>query len=286
MPHSIAPIMVTIKKAAELTGVSEHTLRAWERRYGLFAPSRTPSGYRVYDDSALSRISAMNELVQAGWAPRDAATEVARHQPWSPQLDGVDPYAELVNAAADLDATAVAQVLDEQFSRAAYEAVVDGWLMPAMQRVGAEWSAGRVSVAGEHLVSNVVMRRLSAAYEAAGRSQLGPPVVIGAPSGIDHELGLMAFAVAARRVGLPTIYLGAQVPLDAWREATAKSGARAAVTSVPRRRDVPRVARVVEHLGDLPVWVGGRYQHLTPPSAHRLGHRIGEAAALLAGSDA
>lgn len=41
--------MVTIKRAAELTGVPEHTLRAWERRYGLVAPARTDGGYRLYD---------------------------------------------------------------------------------------------------------------------------------------------------------------------------------------------------------------------------------------------
>ncbi|NHB85717.1 MerR family DNA-binding transcriptional regulator [Tessaracoccus sp. HDW20] len=40
--------MVTIGQAARLTGVAEHTLRAWERRYGVFQPVRTGGGYRVY----------------------------------------------------------------------------------------------------------------------------------------------------------------------------------------------------------------------------------------------
>ena len=278
-----APIMVTIKKASELTGVPEHTLRAWERRYDLLAPSRTASGYRIYDDHALARITAMNELVKAGWTPRAAAAEVALHP-----LNGhptVDAHVELLAAAGELDGAAVARVIDEHFADNTFENAVDGWLMPTLQRIGVEWADGKVSVAAEHLVSNVVMRRLSAAYETAGRGLDGPPVLIGAPPGVDHQIGLMAFAVALRRVGLPTMYLGAQVPLAAWREAATKSSARAAVTTVPRSRDVPRARRVVECLGEdprLPVWVGGRYQHLVGEPERRLGHTIATAAATLA----
>ena len=279
----MAAIMVTIKKAAELTGVPEHTLRAWERRYSLLAPSRTASGYRIYDEQALARITAMHDLVKAGWTPRAAAVEVAR-QPLNGEAI-VDPHAELLSAAGALDASAVGRVLDEHFARLGFETVVDHWLLPALQRIGHEWSEGRVSVAAEHLVSNLVMRRLSTAYEAVGSGQSGRPVLIGAPPGVDHQIGLMAFAVAARRAGMPTIYLGAQVPLAAWRDAAGRSGARVAVTTVPRSRDVARARRVVECLGEeprLPVWVGGKYQHLVGESAHRLGHSISEAAARLA----
>ena len=270
--------MVTIKKAAELTGVPEHTLRAWERRYSLLEPSRSASGYRIYDEAALARITAMHDLVEAGWSPRAAAVEVAR----LPYANGrIDTFTELLAAAAELDAAAVARVIEDRFAHGTFETVVDHWLMPALHQIGFEWSEGRLSVAAEHLVSNVVMRRLSAAYEAVGRGLSGPPVLVGAPPGVDHQIGLMAFAVAVRRAGLPTTYLGAQVPLAAWREAAEKTGARAAVTTVPRSRDVARARRVVECLGEvhLPVWIGGKYQHLVGDPARRLGHSIADAAA-------
>src|SRR4051812_29773248 len=102
--------MFTIKKAAELTGVPEHTLRAWERRYGIVAPLRTDSGYRLYDEEAISRIRAMKELIAAGWAAREAAVESKRRghaaEPGSPGTD------DLVPAAAELDGDAIGRLLD------------------------------------------------------------------------------------------------------------------------------------------------------------------------------
>lgn len=274
--------MLTIRRASSLTGVPEHTLRAWERRYDLLHPVRTESGYRLYDEAEVARICAMHRLVQAGWAPRDAAAEVA-----SARLgdDGPDLYAELVEAAATMDAETASRVVAERFSRAPFEAVVDHWLMPALDRLGRAWAAGEVSVAGEHLVANIVTRRMLVVYDATPEHRCERPVLVGAPPSVDHQLGLLAFAVALRRAGLPTIYLGAQVPLEAWTDASARLRPRAAVTSVPRRRDTAGAGRVIEVLADgaaVPVWVGGRYQHLVGEPGRRLGHAIGPAAARLA----
>lgn len=46
--------MYTIGQASARTGVSAGTLCAWERRYGIPAPARTASRYRLYDDDALA----------------------------------------------------------------------------------------------------------------------------------------------------------------------------------------------------------------------------------------
>lgn len=267
--------MLTISKAAALTGVPEHTLRAWERRYDVVRPSRTSSGYRVYDEAAIARIRTMQSLVAAGWAPRDAAAEAARTT-----TGDAEDIQRLLTAAADLDAAAITEVVDVRFSREPFESMVDGWLMPALAHLGRAWADSSVSVAGEHLVSTVVMRRLAAAYEAAGNPS-GGAVVIGCPPGVDHELGLFAFATAARRAGVHTVYLGAQVPAEAWRLVVAKVGARAVVTALHRRRDADRLVPVVDALADVPgidLWVGGHHQGHAPVPFLPLGHSITAAA--------
>ena len=273
--------MVTISQAAQLTGVAEHTLRSWKRRYGVFQPSRTRGGYRVYGDEVLTRIRTMKELVSTGLSPREASDRV-RRLTVSPPVDQPDAAAELIEALTRLDVTTAKRVIDEQFALRSYEAVVDDWLMPAMVRVGSAWASGVISEAGEHLVANVVMRRLAAAFDAVGPNPPSPPAIVGAPSGVTHELGLLAFAVALRRAGVATIYLGSDVPAAAWAEAVGTTGAVLSVTAVPRRADARRVTALVSRLGadhpGAPLAVGGQYQHLAPAGCRRLGHRIAAAA--------
>lgn len=295
--------MYTIKRAAELTGLSVATLRAWERRYGIVTPQRTESGYRLYDTEAVHALSVMNALVQEGWTPKLAAEEAERRLAGGgevpapvaaglvrePAAEGTpaDPDREaFVDAAAQLDAVALADLLDLAFSRGSFESVVDGWLMPALRALGDAWAAGRVSVAGEHMASYAVQRRLAAAYEAAGPRALGPRVIIGLPPGARHELGLLAFATAARRVGLSTVYVGADLPAEDWSAAVAANEAVCVVLSAPNGRDLRALRRVVEDLRaahpGIVIAVGGRRHEQAPEGCLRLGHDIGAAAQVLA----
>lgn len=269
--------MLTIKRAAELTGVGADTLRAWERRYAVIAPTRTPAGYRVYDEEALRRITVMRELIDAGWSARQAASHVLEQgQPSTastgPPLDG------LARTAADFDALGADRLLDDLFARQGFEQAVDGWLLPALVRLGDAWSSGRVSVAGEHLVSAVVQRRLAAAFEAAGRPRTGPRILAGLAPGCRHELGILAFAAAARRAGLDVAYLGADLPESDWRRALTALRPAGAVLTVPSESDIAPVHAVVAALADaapdLPVYVGGAQQDRVGNGTHALGHRM------------
>lgn len=302
--------MYTIKRAAELTGVPAATLRAWERRYELVEPRRTDAGYRIYDEESLDRIRDMAALLADGWSASNAAAEVSRRRlaagpgtvttppsPLGPPRPGAPAPSlspaesaaattRLIEAATSLDPAAVARVLDELFARTSFELVVDDWLMPTLQDVGRAWAEGQISVAGEHLVAHAVLRRLASIYDAAANHTGGPPVIIGLPAGAHHELGVFAFAVALRRLGVNTVHLGPDLPVPAWSTAMDVHAARHAVLSAPRPQDVPAARELVETLRsshDAIVFVGGcRQDDLDAPGVIRLGHAIGPAAAQVA----
>lgn len=60
------PARFTIRAASALTGINPNTLRAWERRYGLVRPERTPKGYRLYTDDDLKRLRLIQRALQQG----------------------------------------------------------------------------------------------------------------------------------------------------------------------------------------------------------------------------
>jgi MerR family transcriptional regulator, light-induced transcriptional regulator len=254
--------MYTIKQASRLTGVSEASLRAWERRYGVVVPHRNESGYRLYDEQALSGLSTMRRLVGIGWSPAEAAEAVRSGT--APALpdevvgaeasDHVDQpnaftYMErFLGSAAQMNAVGIEESLDGGFALGSFEHVVDSWLFPALEALGEGWARGEIDVAGEHTASHAVHRRLSAAFDAAGRRSRGPAVVVGLPSGSEHDLGALAFATAIRRRGMDVLYLGANVPVSSWEAAVRSREARAAVLSVVTPEDRPAAVTVAGRL--------------------------------------
>ena len=127
-----------------------------------------------------------------------------------------------------LDAGAVERVLDDLFSRGSFEHVVEDLLFPALERLGDAWASGEVSVAGEHLASHAVQRRLAPGI-GGRRARSGVRrrgVVVGLPPGGRHELGALAFAVAARRAGIAVTYLGPDLPADDWVTAATSAESR------------------------------------------------------------
>ncbi|MBF4768251.1 MerR family transcriptional regulator [Nocardioides agariphilus] len=287
--------MYSVKHAAAMTGIPPDTLRMWERRYGVVAPVRTEGGYRLYDDAAISRLSAMRALVEAGWPPRLAAEQVRSGTTAGPLAspptgdevpvavdDPAGDVAVLVAMATDFDAHALETVLAEMFERDDFEHVVDTWLMPALISLGSAWHRGKVTVAGEHFVSAAVQRRLAAAYDAAPTNPDGPRVVVGLARGSRHELGVLAFAVALRRAGLAVLYVGSDLPAETWVVTATDQRPAAVVVGVPSSDDVPAVRDTVAALiaarPDLKVFVGGGHQSRVGGAALPLGHRLGEAA--------
>ena len=259
--------MYTIKQAARLTGVSEASLRAWERRYGVVVPMRNESGYRLYDEAALASISTMRRLIDDGW-PAGAAAAAVRNGDVPPAPEepaggvvatGVDrPDAatylqRFVSSAARMDTAGMEESLDGGFTLGSFEHVVDGWLFPTLEALGEGWARGEIDVAGEHAASHAVHRRLSAAFDAAGSRSRGPAVVVGLPAGSQHELGALAFATAIRRRGLDVLYLGANVPVSSWETAARSHAARAAVLAVVTPEDRGAAVTVARRLmkGDL-----------------------------------
>lgn len=55
-----------IREVTRATGVAPVTLRAWERRYGLLRPRRTPKGHRLYAPGDIARVHRILGLVERG----------------------------------------------------------------------------------------------------------------------------------------------------------------------------------------------------------------------------
>ncbi|MGB7963512.1 MAG: MerR family transcriptional regulator [Propionicimonas sp.] len=283
--------MHTITWVAQQLGLAPGTLRAWEQRYGIVHPTRSEGGYRLYDDNDLDTLRSMADLVAAGTQPAQAAAQV--RSGWAGSSREVarsagapaglpDPRALMVAARA-YDVRALNDTLDAAFAAAGFEYVIDVWLMAAMAEVGEAWASGRLDVAQEHFISAGVMRRLAAAFDAAGHARGGRHVVTGLAPGATHEIATLAFATMLRRAGLRVTYLGPDLPVPSWVEAVRTTHPDAVVIGAPRTADTPAATDVVRALREtaplVAAYVGGPG---SPPEAALGGATLAQASDWLA----
>ena len=62
-----------LAKLSRRVGVSSPVLRAWEARYGLLNPARSPGGFRLYSDSDERRVRRMKLHLAEGLSAAEAA---------------------------------------------------------------------------------------------------------------------------------------------------------------------------------------------------------------------
>lgn len=277
-----------IAAVARLTGIAPDTIRVWERRYALVQPARDASGIRRYTDAQVARLQLARRATALGHPIRRvAAMSDAELRRLLHTLD-VDAAAHAL--APTGPATAVQQV---RSAIAAYDAaaaesalsdaalLLDGErfalevLVPLLGAVGADWEAGALSIAQEHLVSTLVRNVLGSLARAAGarRSTGGAkarPMLFATPSGERHEFGVAIAAALAAMKGVPAILLGADVPCDEIVIGARRFRPGAVVIGTLRS---PAVAAVSAYLAaldrDLPraveLWVGGSQVAVEPP---------------------
>ena len=71
--------LLRIGELSRRVGVPVESLRAWERRYGLVAPSRTRGGFRLYGEDDVARVLAMRSHLDEGLSAAQATPFALNH---------------------------------------------------------------------------------------------------------------------------------------------------------------------------------------------------------------
>jgi DNA-binding transcriptional MerR regulator len=208
---------------SERAGVSAHVLRAWETRYGLFAPARSPGGFRLYSEEDLRRVRRMQGYLADGLSAAEAARAVLAGPAVPAAEDRLEEMpeggvsganrAELRVALDALDERAAHVVLDQLFGALTIEAAIRDVLVPYLHELGERWADGEVSVGQEHFASNLIRSRLAAIAPGWGGGH-GPRALLACPPGELHDIALLSFGLVLRRAGWRVVLLGADSPLD------------------------------------------------------------------------
>ena len=194
--------LLRIGELSRRLGVSDHVLRAWENRYGLLQPVRSPGGFRLYSEADEWRIRRMQAYLADGLSAAEAAraalsgdASTPPGRPAGPPLaasagDGLS--AALRQALDAFDEPAAQAVLDRLLADLSVPAVLRDVVLPYLADLGERWQRGTASVAMEHFASNVIRGRLAGLARGWGSGH-GPQALLACPPGELHDMALMVF---------------------------------------------------------------------------------------------
>jgi len=185
-------------------------------------------------------------------------------------------------ALLELDATRAQQLLDTAFALFAPEQLALNVIGPAMQSIGDRWMKTEKAVWQEHFASNLVRQRILSILQSQAPVQAGAPLLVAACAPDEqHELGLLIFALLARRQGWGVSYLGQRTPLADLAPAAHAAGAQLialSVTSIEGLASLIPLFAPHESL-ELPLTLGGSLINRVPTLQRHL-------PGLFAGADA
>jgi MerR family transcriptional regulator, light-induced transcriptional regulator len=211
-----------IGEFARRVGVTPELLRAWEQRYGLLRPVRTPGGFRLYGEEDAERVARMRQALDEGLSAAEAA-RMALEAPSSP--DGLidDARTRLMRAIESYDEAGVQTALDDGLAAFGLEAFVRDLILPTLTAVGRGWEQSNVEISQEHFASNLIRGRLLSLARLWGRGS-GPLALLACAPGEQHDISLLAFGLILRSHGWRILYLGADTPLPTLEDTARTTG--------------------------------------------------------------
>lgn len=235
MPTRSGRATFNLRAVVQDTGVKADTLRAWERRYGLPCPQRTPGGHRLFSQRDIDTVHWLKARLMEGMTIGRAAElwhsfEAEGQDPLIalPAVSAGEPQAfpilhgQALEHAREVWLEACLRFQEEQAEAAIAhalaqypaEVVAVEVLSRGLAEIGDRWYRAEASIHQEHFTSALAMRRLEALMAGLPQPSLPGTLLVGAAPDDLHGFAPLLLAYLLRRRGRRAVYLGVDIPLD------------------------------------------------------------------------
>lgn len=217
----------SIKDLENLSGIKAHTIRIWEKRYGILEPMRSSTNIRNYDTHNLQKLLNIVLLHNYGYK----ISRIAEYSTEKIELLVREIISEKSSKSHAVNAFKLAMMNFDQvlffktysnlLSEKSFREIFYEVLIPLMNEIGLLWQSGTITPAQEHFVSSLIKQKLLVNTE---KIQVLEPTrtdkifVLFLPENEIHELGLMYLNYEILLHGYKTIYLGESVPMESLKD--------------------------------------------------------------------
>jgi DNA-binding transcriptional MerR regulator/methylmalonyl-CoA mutase cobalamin-binding subunit len=270
-----------IRVVARRSGLTAHTIRAWEKRYNAVTPSRSETRRRLYSDEDIQKLIILRLATEAGYRIgeiadysidklRELLKDVAHTIPQSidketMEIENLEASGYLensLNAILDFENNDLEKVLNEAMIDLGELAMIEKLLIPLLHKIGDLWEKGTIRTAQEHMASAVIRTFVGNLLSAHLQKGNAPHITVTTPVGQAHENGALVAAAISASDGWNVTYLGPNLTAEEIAGASRKKNSIAIALSIVYPYDDPRVSaelqKIRKFLGkDVKVIVGG-----------------------------
>lgn len=255
------------------TGIGEHTLRAWERRFGFPTPVRLSSGHRRFSHEQVRHLLKIAKALESGYRAGDIVPlplpDLEQLLQKSGVLDRGDETGNVremcslvFDACKRFDRESLSALLHSEAAVLGLPIFLRERVTPLLDEVGDAWGRGDIEIRHEHFLTGVLedeLRRLRSPLES---TTTGRPVVIATLPNELHGLGLQIAALAIVTAGRSVRVLGPNLPVEEIVQAATTLDAAAvglSVSSFAEPNETWReITAVREQLpAEVALWLGG-----------------------------
>jgi len=212
----------SIKDLERLTGIKAHTIRIWEKRYGIVDPCRTVSNIRWYKDEDLKKLLNISILNRHGYKISRIATLSLQQinqrimEVVKPESDYLSQIERLVVAMIELCENKFERILNQSIIKIGFEETLYYVVYPFFEKIGLLWQTGAINPAQEHFISNLIRMKLFVAIDSLPTvtNPDAKRIILFLPEWELHEIGLLTYYYIAKKHGVKVYYLGQNVPFE------------------------------------------------------------------------
>ncbi|MCH8534551.1 MAG: MerR family transcriptional regulator [Flavobacteriaceae bacterium] len=213
----------SIKDLELLSGIKAHTIRMWEKRYGVLNPERTDSNIRTYDINGLQKILNVAFLNENGYKisrisemNNDEVSDLVQRITTS-KSNYDRAIKSLKVAMMNFDQPLFLKTYKGLTDTKTFQEIFNDVFVPLMYEIGILWQAGTITPAHEQFISNLVKQKLFINIEKLQTSQPSRTdrvFVLFLPEEEIHDIGLYYLNYELLSYGYKVIFLGHSLPLS------------------------------------------------------------------------
>jgi len=213
----------SIRDLENLSGIKSHTIRIWEKRYGLLNPDRTDTNIRTYDLANLQKLLNVILLYKNGVK----ISKIAK----IPEGDIPMRVKEIVAkknvknhavnafklAMMDFDQALFQKTYNGLLAERSFREIFWDVFIPLLEDLGLLWQTNTIGPAHEHFITNLIKQKIYTSTEkiqAIEPTKSDKTFVLFLPENEIHEIGLLFINYEIILRGYKTIFLGQTMPID------------------------------------------------------------------------